>query len=60
MLRQHFVFLTLLLTAAPAVAGDGNFSGLVDIGGGRRIYLECRGMGSPAVVIVHASSATTI
>jgi pimeloyl-ACP methyl ester carboxylesterase len=58
MLRQHFVFLTLLLTAAPAVAGDGNFSGLVDIGGGRRIYLECRGMGSPAVVIVPGARAS--
>jgi len=35
--------------AAPAAVGD--FAGLVDIGGGRRLYLECRGQGSPTVVL---------
>jgi hypothetical protein len=25
------------------VAGQADFAGLVDIGGGRRLYLECRG-----------------
>ena len=35
--------------AAPAAAGD--FAGLVDIGGGRRLYLECRGRGSPTVLL---------
>jgi pimeloyl-ACP methyl ester carboxylesterase len=30
---------------------EGDFSGLVDIGGGRQIYLECRGTGSPTVVL---------
>jgi pimeloyl-ACP methyl ester carboxylesterase len=34
--------------ASPLAAGD--FSGLVDIGG-RKLYLECRGQGSPAVVL---------
>jgi pimeloyl-ACP methyl ester carboxylesterase len=34
--------------AAPAAQGD--FAGLVDIGG-RRLYLECRGTGSPTVVL---------
>ena len=29
----------------------GDFSGLVDIGGGRRLYLECAGQGSPTVVL---------
>src|SRR5262245_14170105 len=58
MLRQLFAFLTLLLTAAPALAEDGNFSGLVDIGGSRRMYLECRGMGSPTVVIVPGLKAS--
>src|SRR5262245_63289691 len=58
MLRQLFAFLTLLLTAAPALAEDGNFSGLVDIGGGRRIYLECRGMGSTTVVVVPGLKAS--
>jgi pimeloyl-ACP methyl ester carboxylesterase len=29
-----------------------DFSGLVDIGGGRKMYMECRGKGSPTVVFV--------
>ena len=35
-------------TASPAATGD--FSGLVDIGG-RSLYLECRGQGSPTVIL---------
>jgi pimeloyl-ACP methyl ester carboxylesterase len=50
------VFLRLfpLLTALDAAhaAESGDFTGLVDIGGGRKIYLECRGTGSPTVVLV--------
>jgi pimeloyl-ACP methyl ester carboxylesterase len=34
--------------ARPAAQGD--FAGLVDIGG-RRLYLECQGMGSPTVIL---------
>ena len=34
--------------ASPLAAGD--FSALVDIGG-RKLYLECRGQGSPAVIL---------
>jgi pimeloyl-ACP methyl ester carboxylesterase len=34
-----------------ADAAQGDFAGLVDIGGGRRPYIECRGSGSPAVVL---------
>ncbi len=37
--------------SAPA-ADSGDFAGLVDIGGGRKMYLDCRGTGSPAVVLV--------
>jgi pimeloyl-ACP methyl ester carboxylesterase len=38
-------------TAPPAPpAAQGDFAGLVDIGG-RRLYLECRGTGSPTVVL---------
>jgi hypothetical protein len=37
-------------TAHAAVCGD--FAGLVDIGGDRKMYLQCRGAGSPAVVLV--------
>ncbi len=35
-----------------SVAGDGDFAGLVDIGGGRRMFLQCRGQGGPTVVLV--------
>jgi pimeloyl-ACP methyl ester carboxylesterase len=35
-----------------ASAPSADFSGLVDIGGGRKIYMKCRGTGSPTVVLV--------
>jgi len=38
--------------AEAAVGAHGHFAGLVDIGGGRRIYLKCRGSGSPTVILV--------
>jgi pimeloyl-ACP methyl ester carboxylesterase len=44
-----FVVGMLLIAETPAAEYD--FAGLVDIGGGRRIYLECRGAGSPTVVL---------
>jgi pimeloyl-ACP methyl ester carboxylesterase len=31
---------------------QADFAGLVDIGGGRKMYLECRGQGSPTVVLM--------
>jgi pimeloyl-ACP methyl ester carboxylesterase len=36
--------------AASPTAASGDFAGLVDIGG-RAIYLECRGQGSPTVIL---------
>ncbi len=39
-------------TPVGAVTMQRDFAGLVDIGGGRRLYLECRGQGSPTVVLV--------
>jgi pimeloyl-ACP methyl ester carboxylesterase len=39
----------------PAKGDSGNhkdFAGLVDIGGGRKMYMECQGKGSPTVVLV--------
>jgi hypothetical protein len=30
---------------------QGDFAGLVDIGAGRHLYLECRGTSSPVVVL---------
>jgi pimeloyl-ACP methyl ester carboxylesterase len=37
---------------APASAGSGDLAGLVDIGSGRQMYLDCRGSGSPTVVLL--------
>jgi pimeloyl-ACP methyl ester carboxylesterase len=44
--------------SAKGTLGKGNlgknkdFAGLVDIGGGRKMYMECHGEGSPTVVLV--------
>src|SRR5215510_10164429 len=38
--------------ASPAAsAAQGDFAGFFDIGADRRLYLECRGTGSPVVVL---------
>jgi pimeloyl-ACP methyl ester carboxylesterase len=39
-------------TTMAASAPRADFSGLVDIGGGRKMYMECQGKGSPTVVLV--------
>ena len=46
----------LFALAAPAAAQDaplerGAFAGAVGIGGGRSLYLECHGRGSPTVIL---------
>src|SRR6266481_3019733 len=33
------------------VPASGDFAGLVEIGGGRKMYLVCRGAGSPTVIL---------
>ena len=48
-------------TSAPtsgnsSVKPTSTFAGLVDIGGGRKMYLNCRGSGSPTVVFVSGRS----
>jgi pimeloyl-ACP methyl ester carboxylesterase len=57
--RRFRVFLIVLLflidylhAAVANAAPTGNFAGLVEIGGGRKMYLNCRGKGSPVVVLV--------
>jgi pimeloyl-ACP methyl ester carboxylesterase len=53
--RVFLLLVPLVATLDPAAAAaalNGDFAGLIDIGGGRRMYLECRGSGSPAVVLV--------
>jgi pimeloyl-ACP methyl ester carboxylesterase len=56
LVARIFLFLVPLLTALdPAgahAAESGDFAGWVDISGGRKMYLECRGYGSPTVVLV--------
>ena len=46
-----------LLQACGGGGGGGSvavdFSGLVDIGGDRKMYLECRGNGSPTIVLIN-------
>jgi pimeloyl-ACP methyl ester carboxylesterase len=39
-------------TTQAAAVEESNFAGLVDIGGGRKMYMECQGKGSPTVVFV--------
>ena len=43
---------TALDPAAAHATQSGDFARLVDVGGGRKMYLECRGEGSPTVVLV--------
>ena len=56
-LRHAFVLAVLLGASAAlgghraAVAAEGDFAGPVDIGGGRHMYLECRGTGGPTVIL---------
>ncbi|MCC6315732.1 MAG: alpha/beta hydrolase [Thermomicrobiales bacterium] len=42
---------TTAAEAASPSAAEGDFAGLVDIGAGRRLWLECRGRGSPTVLL---------
>ncbi|MFZ1671148.1 MAG: hypothetical protein WAT65_09395, partial [Candidatus Nanopelagicales bacterium] len=35
-----------------SAATSGDFGRMVTVGGGRSVYLECRGTGSPTVVLV--------
>lgn len=64
--RRCGLVLVCVLAAALAACGEStanlasvsttraqeDFAGLVDVGGGRSIYAECRGEGSPTVVLV--------
>lgn len=40
------------LPGAGSAAADDQFAGLVEIGAGRNIYLDCQGAGSPTVFII--------
>jgi pimeloyl-ACP methyl ester carboxylesterase len=49
-----FAFCSTLLTAGcmDSNSGSDTRAGLVDIGGARKIFMECRGRGSPTVVLI--------
>jgi pimeloyl-ACP methyl ester carboxylesterase len=57
-LIRGWVTAALLVLAATsvglgrAVADDPDFAGLVDIGGGRSLFLNCQGDGSPTVFVI--------
>jgi pimeloyl-ACP methyl ester carboxylesterase len=58
-MNRRFPLDLSLIALVPLIAVAGghaaercNFAGWVDIGGGRKMYLECRGTGSPTVVLV--------
>ncbi|UUU43741.1 alpha/beta fold hydrolase [Streptomyces sp. NBC_00162] len=47
--------------ASSSVPATGDYSGQVDVGGGRRLYLSCKGSGGPTVILesgIHDSSDT--
>lgn len=50
--RLCFRFALIIALVAPELAAAADFSGLVDIGGGRKMYLTCSGAGSPTVVLI--------
>jgi pimeloyl-ACP methyl ester carboxylesterase len=59
-LGRDVVTFPVAQTATPVVdTGDtGDFAGLVDIGGGRRLSLQCRGQDGPTVVLVSGGGNT--
>jgi len=59
MALRHWLLSILFLAPAElsAIAAGGDVAGNFDIGGGRTMYLECRGTGSPTVFIVPGGRA---
>lgn len=57
-LRPARLAAALLAAPLPSLATADDFAGAVDIGAGRKMYLECRGAGAPAVIIVAGGKAS--
>jgi pimeloyl-ACP methyl ester carboxylesterase len=58
-MKSAFLTMTALLVLVAASVGRGlaaadatDFAGLVDIGGGRSLFLNCQGAGSPTVFVI--------
>src|SRR5215212_6370425 len=47
------------LSAKSSFGKNKDFAGLVDLGGGPKMYLECQGKGSPTVVLVSGGGDRT-
>src|SRR5207244_142175 len=59
--RIFLLFVTLVTgfqSVATSATGSADRAGLVDIGGGRKMYLNCQGTGSPTVVLVGGQRAS--
>ena len=54
----YLILLFVLTPAAAHAPSSADFAGLIDIGAGRKMYLECRGTGSPTVVLVAGLKAS--
>ena len=63
-IRRVFLLLVVILTAlypgAAHAAVCRDFAGLIDIGGGRKMYIECGDRGSPTVVLISGEAGAAI
>src|SRR6266516_4743014 len=49
--QDKIVYAQAASQSSAPVPATGDFAGLVEIGDGRKMYLECRGSGSPTVIL---------
>jgi hypothetical protein len=49
--QDKIVYAQAASQSSAPVTASGNVAGLVEIGGGRKMFLECRGSGSPTVIL---------
>ena len=58
------IFLVSLIVSLDVPLTDaaerGNFAGLVELGGGRKMYVKCSGRGSPTIVLVGGLRASAV
>src|SRR6266481_3548578 len=49
--KDKIVYAQAASQSSAPVPASGDFAGLVEIGNGRKMYIECRGSGSPTVIL---------